>query len=185
MSQTGQQGQVVAVSRARTHRFHKPNEMSVRLMAGLGVEGDAHAGVTVQHLFHMKRNPDAPNLRQVHLIHAELFGDLAAAGFAVRPGELGENITTRGVPLLDLPLGTRLRLGAGALVELTGLRNPCGQIDRFREGLVAALVGHDDAGKRIMKAGVMAIVVEGGDVMAGDGITVILPPLPHRRLEKV
>ena len=183
MTREIQGGSVVAVSRARAHRFSKPNEMSIRLLEGLGVEGDAHMGVTVQHTYHMRKNPLAPNLRQVHLIHAELFEELAQAGFVVNPGELGENVTTRGLALLDLPTGARLRIGA-TVVEITGLRNPCSQIDKFQQGLMGRLI--DKSGARVqMKSGVMGIVIAGGDIAPGDAISVDLPREPHRPLEKV
>ena len=174
---------VVAVSRARAHVFSKPNEMTIRFVEGLGVEGDAHMGATVQHLYHIRKNPQAPNLRQVHLIHAELFDELAQKGFDVKPGELGENVTTRGIALLDLPTGARLHIGA-AVVEITGLRNPCSQIDKLQQGLMSQLIERSDGFVR-MKAGVMGIVVAGGDIAPGDAIRVDLPPEPHRPLEKV
>jgi len=140
-------------------------------------------GVTVQHTYHMRKNPLAPNLRQVHLIHAELFEELAQAGFIVKAGELGENITTRGLALLDLPTGARLRIGA-AVVEITGLRSPCSQIDKFQQGLMGRLI--DKSGARVqMKSGVMGVVIAGGDIAPGDAISVDLPPEPHRPLEKV
>jgi len=183
MTREIQGGSVVAVSRARAHRFSKPNEMSIRLLEGLGVEGDAHMGVTVQHSYHMRKNPLAPNLRQVHLIHVELFDELAQAGFVVNPGELGENVTTRGLALLDLPTGARLRIGA-AVVEITGLRNPCSQIDKFQQGLMGRLIDKSQARVQ-MKSGVMGIVIAGGDIAPGDSIGVDLPPEPHRPLEKV
>lgn len=175
---------VIAVSAARSHRFSKANCLWIRLLADIGVEGDAHAGATVQHRSRKRWNPTLPNLRQVHLIHAELFDDLAAQGFAgVAPGELGENVTTRGIDLLALPTGTRLTLGdGGAIIELTGLRNPCVQIDRFREGLMAATLEKDAAGNVVRKAGVMAIVLATGDVRPGDTINVELPATPHRPL---
>ena len=183
MTQEIQAGSVVAVSRARGHRFSKPNEMSIRLLEGLGVEGDAHMGVTVQHSYHMRKDPLAPNLRQVHLMHVELFDELAQAGFVVNPGELGENVTTRGLALLDLPMGARLRIGA-AVVEITGLRNPCSQIDKFQQGLMGRLI--DKIGARVqMKSCVMGIVIAGGDIAPGDAISVDLPREPHRPLEKV
>ena len=174
---------VVAVSRARAHRFSKRNEMSIRLVKGLGVEGDAHMGETVRHRSRVRIDPGAPNLRQVHLIHAELFDELSRAGFDVNPGELGENVTTRGVALLDLPTGARLMIGA-AVVEVTGLRNPCGQIDKFQQGLMAQLIERED-GRLRLKAGVMGVVLAGGDIAPGDAIRIDLPPEPHRPLEKV
>ncbi|WP_406300631.1 MOSC domain-containing protein [Embleya sp. NBC_00888] len=158
---------------------------SIRLLAGLGVEGDAHLGVTVQHRSRVAADPTQPNLRQVHLIHAELFEELAEAGFTVAAGELGENVTTRGVDLLGLPTGTLLRLGAEAVVEVTGLRNPCPQINAFQDGLLKAVVGRDEAGGIVRKAGIMAIVRTGGDIRPGDAIAVELPAPPHRALERV
>jgi MOSC domain-containing protein YiiM len=173
---------VVAVSQAQGHTFSKPAVLSIRLRAGLGVEGDAHAGVTVQHRPRVAQDPSQPNLRQVHLIGAELFEELAASGFDVAPGQLGENVTTRGIDLLALPEGTRLRLGEAAVVAVTGLRNPCQQIDDFRPGLKAALLGRDAADGLLRKAGVMAVVLIGGEVRAGDAIGVELPEPPHVRL---
>jgi MOSC domain-containing protein YiiM len=176
---------VVAVSNSPGHTFSKANQLSIRLLAGLGVDGDAHLGATVKHRSRVARDPSQPNLRQVHLLHAELHDELRAAGFHVSAGEMGENITTRGVGLLALPAGTRLRLGAAALVEITGLRNPCVQIERFRSGLMAAVLARDTHGNVIRKAGIMGIVLAGGDVCPGDRILVELPPVPHRALEPV
>jgi MOSC domain-containing protein YiiM len=149
------------------------------------VEGDAHLGRTVQHLSRIARNPDQPNLRQVHLVHAELHDELRQAGFDVAAGEMGENITTRGVDLLGLPTGTRLHLGDSAVVEVTGLRNPCTQLDTFQPGLLAAVLDRDELGNLIRKAGVMGIVVATGDVEVGAPIRVELPPEPHTRLAPV
>jgi MOSC domain-containing protein YiiM len=176
---------IIAVSRSDSHTFSKQNQPSIRLVEGLGVEGDAHLGLTVKHRSRVARDPSQPNLRQVHLIHAELYDELAAAGFAVEPGELGENVTTRGVPLLDLPAGTRLRLGPSAVVEITGLRNPCVQIDRFQSGLLGAVVERDDSGAVRRKTGIMSVVVASGDVRPGDAIGLELPTEPHRPLEVV
>lgn len=168
-------GVVVAVSRSATHSFSKPNEAVIRLIAGLGVDGDAHAGATVKHRSRVARDPHQPNLRQVHLLHDELFAELRAAGFDVHPGEMGENVTTRGLDLLALPTGTRLRLGATAVVEVTGLRNPCAQLDGLAPGLMAATLDRDSQGDLVRKAGVMATVVTGGPVRPGDPIRVELP----------
>ncbi|WP_151773099.1 MOSC domain-containing protein [Streptomyces abyssomicinicus] len=176
---------VVAVSRNEEYSFTKPNQESVTLLAGLGVEGDVHAGVTVKHRSRVAADPTQPNLRQVHLIHSELFDELASAGYMVAPGELGENITTQGIDLLGLPTGTLLRLGEEAVVEVTGLRNPCLQIDGFQRGLLRQVVGRDEAGDVIRKAGVMSVVRTGGVVRPGDTVTVTLPAEPHRPLEKV
>jgi MOSC domain-containing protein YiiM len=178
-------GVVVAVSRNTTHRFTKPTCDSIRLRIGLGVEGDAHYGATVQHRSRVARDPSQPNLRQVHLIHAELFLELRAAGFDIEPGQIGENVTTQGLDLLALPAGTRLRFSDDAEVELTGLRNPCVQLDRFRPGLMAAVLDRDAAGGLIRKAGVMAIVLADGTVRQGDPIRVVLPQRPHRALRPV
>jgi MOSC domain-containing protein YiiM len=176
---------IVAVSRSDSHSFSKKNQSSIRLVEGLGVDGDAHLGTTVKHRSRVAKNPDAPNLRQVHLIHAELHDELEAAGFAVQPGELGENITTRGISLLALPAGTRLKLGPSAVVEITGLRNPCVQIDRFQSGLLTAVVGRDESGAVWRKTGIMSVVVASGDVRPGDPIEIELPAEPHRPLEVV
>ena len=163
----------------------KPNEGAITLLAGLGVEGDAHAGETVKHRSRVARDPSQPNLRQVHLIHAELHDELRQAGFTVAPGEMGENITTRGIDLLGLPTGTRLRLGETATIEITGLRNPCAQLDGIQRGLMAATLERDAEGALVRKAGVMGIVVAGGEVRPGDAVHVELPPPPQRRLEPV
>ena len=179
------QATVLAVHRSSSHSFSKFAEDSIELVAGLGVRGDAHAGATVKHRSRVARDPSQPNLRQVHLLHAELFDELVAAGFAVFPGDLGENLTTRGVDLLSLPTGSRLRLGDHAIVEVTGLRNPCSQIDRFQRGLMAAVLDRDAQGQLIRKAGVMAVVLRGGDVRPGDAVAVELPSGPRRPLEPV
>ena len=178
-------GRVIAVSRSSGHEFTKPNEASIRLIEGLGVDGDAHLGVTVQHRSRVAKDPTVPNLRQVHLIHAELIDELEAAGFRVWPGAMGENVTTRGVHLLGLPTGTKLRLGPDALIEVTGLRNPCRQLNDFQPGLMNATLDRDADGKLIRKAGVMAVVLAGGEVKPGDAVAVELPAEPHRKLEPV
>jgi len=178
-------GTIVAVSRSPGHTLSKPSEGSIRLLEGLGVEGDAHMGVTVKHRSRVAKDPTVPNLRQVHLIHAELHDELEAAGFSLAPGVMGENVTTRGVDLLGLPTGTRLHLGEAAVVEVTGLRNPCRQLDNFQAGLTAALLGRDEHGKVIRKAGIMSIVLAGGDVRPGDAIGIELPPQPHQPLDRV
>lgn len=178
-------GSVTAVSSNGEYSFSKPNRDSIRLLAGLGVEGDVHAGVTVKHRSRIAQDPTQPNLRQVHLIHEELFAEVAGAGFTVAPGELGENITTRGIDLLGLPVGTVLRIGDSAVLEVTGLRNPCVQIDNFQDGLLKHVVGRDEAGNVVRKAGIMSIVREGGVVRPGDTIEAELPSGPHRPLDRV
>ena len=178
-------GRVASVSLSPRHEFSKSPQRSIRLLQGLGVEGDAHAGVTVKHRSRVAADPTQPNLRQVHLIHTELFDELAEKGFAVAPGALGENIATSGIDLLALPQGTLLRLGADAVVQVTGLRNPCSQIDAFQPGLLANVVGKAHNGEIVRKAGIMSIVLAGGEVHEGDAIDVELPPLPHLRLERV
>lgn len=176
---------VVAVSRSADYTFSKPNEAAIRLVTGIGVDGDVHAGQTVKHRYRLKQDPTQPNLRQVHLIHAELLDELHAQGFVVKPGQIGENITTRGIDLLGLPAGTKLHLGAEAVIEVTGLRNPCRQLDNFQEGLKAAVLDQDEDGNLIRKAGVMGTVLAGGEVRPGDAIVVELPPGPNRVLEPV
>lgn len=176
---------VIAVSRAQDHVFTKPNAEHIRLIAGQGVAGDAHMGTTVQHRSRVRRDPSQPNLRQVHLIHAELLDELRARDFRVEPGAMGENVTTRGVDLLGLPTGARLRLGAEAEIEITGLRNPCAQLDGFQAGLMAAVLDRDEDGRLVRRCGVMAVVLAGGIVRAGDTITVALPEPPHRPLDRV
>jgi MOSC domain-containing protein YiiM len=176
---------VAAVSRSASHSLTKANASAIRLIAGQGVEGDAHAGTTVKHRSRVARDPHQPNFRQVHLVHAELHDELRAAGFDVVAGQMGENVTTRGIDLLGLPTGTRLRLGDAAVVEITGLRNPCAQLDSIRPGLMAAVLDRDEQGRLVRKAGVMAVVVAEGLVRPGDPIAVELPPPPHRPLEPV
>jgi MOSC domain-containing protein YiiM len=175
---------VVGVHRDGAHRFSKVTVDAVTLRAGLGVEGDAHFGATVQHRSRVARNPGAPNLRQVHLIAMELLDELCQRGFHVAAGVLGENITTRGVDLLALSTGTRLQLGTDALIEVTGLRNPCIQLDTYERGLQRAVLDRDDAGNLIRRAGVMAIVLKDGVARAGDAISISSPAV-HRSLEPV
>lgn len=178
-------GTIVAVAAGPAHGPGKPSRPAIRLLEGLGVAGDAHCGATVQHRSRAARFPDLANLRQVHLIHAELYGLLAARGFDLAPPALGENVLTRGVDLLALPTGARLALGAEAVVELTGLRNPCAQLDALAPGLMAALLDRDEAGGLVRLAGVMAVVVAGGEVRPGDAVAVTLPPAPHQPLAPV
>jgi len=163
----------------------KSGRDSITLLAGLGVEGDAHLGETVQHRSRVARDPTQPNLRQVHLIHSELHDELRATGFDVASGQMGENVTTRGIDLLDLPTGTRLQIGENALLEVTGLRNPCKQLNGIEDGLMAATLGRDSGGELIRKAGVMAVVLSGGQIRPGDPISAELPAAPHRPLEAV
>jgi MOSC domain-containing protein YiiM len=176
---------VVAVSSAPKHGFSKVVRLSIRLIEGLGVEGDAHAGATVKHRSRVARDPTTPNLRQVHLLHAELFEEPDLIGFGLKAGDIGENVLTEGLDLLGLPRGTRLGLGGSAVVEVTGLRNPCHQLDDYKAGLTRATLARDGDGRLVRKAGVMAIVLAGGEVTAGDPIRVMLPAVPHMRLEPV
>ena len=178
-------GSVIAVSSRTGHHFSKTPSLSIRLLKGLGVAGDAHMGETVKHRSRVRKDPTQPNLRQVHLMHAELFDELRAKGFVVRSGELGENVTTSGIDLLALPAGTRLHLGASAVVEITGLRNPCIQIDNFQQGLMAATLDKDANGNLVRKAGIMSIVIAEGDVRPGDAVHVEMPAEPHRPLQPV
>ncbi len=178
-------GLVLAVHRSPTHTMAKASQPMIRLLAGLGVEDDAHAGVTVKHRSRVARDPSQPNLRQVHLIQAELHDELAGRGMPVEYGQVGENVTTRGIDLLALPTGTRLRLGFAAVVEVTGLRNPCVQLEGIHSGLMQAVLDRGTDGALIRRAGVMAIVLTGGDVRPGDAIEVTLPDLPHAPLQPV
>ena len=178
-------GVVTAVSCSAVHRFSKEKRGSIRLLAGLGVEGDAHLGVTVKHRSRVAADPTQPNLRQVHLIHGELHDELVGKGFRVAPGVMGENVTTRGLDLLGLPRGTRLHLGATAVVEVTGLRNPCKQLDDHQAGLLAAVLDRDEAGNLVRRAGIMGVVLAAGEVRASDASGVELPSPPHQRLERV
>ena len=177
--------EVIVVSCKSSHGIAKPNVDAIRLIVGHGVDGDAHCGETVQHRSRVDQNPDQPNLRQVHLIHGELLDELAGKGFAASPGDMGENITTRGVDLLALPAGTELTLGNTARVRVTGLRNPCKQLNGHAPGLMNAVLDRDDAGNLIRKAGIMGVVIDGGEVSAGDAIKVALPEGTHRPLEPV
>jgi MOSC domain-containing protein YiiM len=176
---------VVSVSRDDSHRFSKQTSAQITLLEGLGVEGDAHLGRTVQHRSRVAQDPTQPNLRQVHLIQSELFDDVASEGFTVTPGQLGENITTAGIDLLGLPRGAVLQLGADARIEITGLRNPCSQINGFEPGLLKAVLGKTESGDVVRKAGIMAVVTRGGVVRPGDAIAVTLPIEPHHALERV
>lgn len=185
MSTESPDARVLAVAASAGHGFSKLLAPSITLLAGQGVAGDAHCGVTVKHRSRVAQDPTQPNLRQVHLLQAELFDELAARGFVIEPGQLGENITTRGLDLLGLPVDTTLHLGRGVVLRLTGLRNPCVQIDRFRPGLMAAVLDRAPDGRLLRKAGVMAVVVTGGTVVPGDALHVVRPALPHRALERV
>jgi len=176
---------VTSVSLAPRHVFTKPVQLSIRLLTGLGVEGDAHMGATVKHRWVAKKTPSAPNLCQVHLIHAELHDALRAQGFDVGPGVMGENITTRGLDILSLPRGARLHLGDTAIIEVTGLREPCAQLDKCRPGLMEAVLERRPSGELIRKCGIMSIVIAGGEVRPGDPILVDLPPEPHEALSCV
>lgn len=176
---------MLAVSRSAEHAFSKPNCPSITLVAGLGVAGDAHAGITVKHRSRVKIDPTRPNLRQVHLIHGELLNELAQVGFDVHPGALGENITTCGLDLLSLPRNTLLHVGPNAVIQITGLRNPCRQLDDFRQGLMRAVLEYGPSGELIRKCGVMGVVIADGEVKADDSIRVSLPEAPHQPLEPV
>ncbi|MEM8695867.1 MAG: MOSC domain-containing protein [Pseudomonadota bacterium] len=178
-------GEVIAVSRKPSHGIAKPSADAIRLVEGHGVDGDAHFGATVQHRSRVAKNPDQPNLRQVHLIHAELFEELAGQGFAVSPGDMGENITTHGIDLLGLPEGAELAIGDTAHVRITGLRNPCNQLNGHAPGLMDAVLDRDPDGNLIRKAGIMAVVLDGGTVRAGDTIRVRLPEGERRPLGPV
>jgi MOSC domain-containing protein YiiM len=176
---------VRAVHRKALHAFSKDRVPEIELLAGHGVQGDAHGGVTVKHRSRVARDPTQPNLRQVHLLAEELLAEVLTLGHVVAPGQLGENITTHGIDLLGLSAGTRLRLGRDAVIEVTGLRNPCGQIEAFRSGLLAAVLDRAADGTLIRKAGIMATVLTSGTVKAGDPIAVLHDPHPHLPLQPV
>jgi len=178
-------GIVKSVSKSKTHTFSKMNCNTITLIKGLGVEGDAHMGTTVKHRSRVAKDPNQPNLRQVHLIHSELFDELEKKGFSVQNGEMGENITTAGIDLLSLPKDTLLSIGATSKIKITGLRNPCKQIDSIQKGLMNAVLDKDDQGNLIRKAGIMGIVLESGKINIGDNIIVELPPKRHVKLERV
>ena len=181
----GASGVVEAVHASPGHTMSKPARESIRLLEGLGVEGDAHMGETVKHRSRVERDPTQPNLRQVHLIHAELHDELRIQGFEVTAGAMGENITTRGIALLELATGTRLHIGDEAVIEVTGLRNPCRQLNGVADGLMAACVDRDGAGNLVRKAGVMGVVLAGGHVRPGDAIRVVSPAGPFEALQPV
>jgi MOSC domain-containing protein YiiM len=176
---------IIATSSSPEYTFHKTNQPSIELIEGIGVKGDAHSGSTVKHRSRVRKDPSQPNLRQVHLIHKELFDELLAKGYAVQPGELGENLTTEGLDILNLPKGTLLNFPSGAEIEITGLRNPCFQLDNWQPGLMSAVLDKDEEGNLIRKSGVMAIVLKGGMVSPGDEIQVQFPKPPLLKLEKV
>jgi MOSC domain-containing protein YiiM len=176
---------VFGVGRSRSHTFSKDSCSTITLVSGLGVEGDAHAGKTVKHRSRVKADPTQPNLRQVHLIHAELLDELRTKGFEVDPGSLGENITTIGLDVLSLPRDTQLHIGPSAVVQVTGLRNPCKQLDGFQPGLTQAVLERTPSGELIRKCGIMGVVLSGGEVKPGDPITVVLPDGMHHKLERV
>ncbi|WEG14635.1 MOSC domain-containing protein [Pullulanibacillus sp. KACC 23026] len=177
-------GSVIAVCLSGKHTFSKNIQEKIRLVEGLGVEGDAHFGSTVKHRSRVAQNPNQPNLRQVHLIHRELFEELEDR-FSIEPGQMGENITTVGINLLDLPTGTKLYIGGTAIVQVTGLRNPCAQIDEFKPGLLKAVLDKDSEGTVIRKAGIMGIILQSGEVKPGDSIIVEWPSKPYKKLERV
>lgn len=179
------QGTVEAVCLSGTHSVSKPPAPVIRLLAGLGVEGDAHQGATVQHRSRVAHDPTQPNLRQLHLMTAEGHEELRAKGFQVQAGSMGENVVTRGLDLLALPRGTRLHLGETAVAEVTGLRNPCTQLDGLQAGLMSAVLDRDEHGGLIRRAGIMAVIRVAGELRAGDRVRAELPPSPHLPLERV
>ncbi|HEU4512413.1 MAG TPA: MOSC domain-containing protein [Nocardioidaceae bacterium] len=185
MEWTSPHAHVTSVNVSAVHSFSKEPVLEARLLEGLGMEGDAHCGTTVRHRYDRRKNPDRPNLRQVHLIGTELFDELAQHGHALRPGDLGENLTTTGIDLLGLPVGAVLRLGDEAAVQLTGLRTPCSLIDSLQPGLMRRMWDVDEAGRRTRRAGVMAVVSTGGTVRPGAPVSVVLPPGQHVALPPV
>ena len=178
-------GKVVSVSKSSKHTFSKYLKKEIFLLEGLGVEGDAHMGEKVKHRSRVAKDPNQPNLRQIHLIHSELFEELKDKGFVVVPGQMGENITTQNIDLLKLPRNSILTIGESAKIKITGLRNPCKQIDSIKAGLMKAVLDEDEEGNLIRKAGVMGVVLEGGRVEVGDEVSIELPAKPYLKLERV
>jgi len=176
---------IIAVCKNAEHTFSKQPQVMIELIEGLGVKGDAHAGATVKHRSRVRADASQPNLRQVHLIHSELHQELEAKGFDVKPGDMGENITTAGIDLLALPVDTVLHCGNDAKIKITGLRNPCSQLDKFQPGLMKAVIEKDTNGNIIRKSGIMGIVLKSGIISADDLITIEWPEKPHKKLEKV
>lgn len=182
---TSNNAKILTVAKSSSHTFHKPVIDQITLLTGLGVEGDAHMGITVKHRSRVAADPTQPNLRQIHLIQSELFHELLEKGFTVKAGDMGENVTTHGIDLLGLPRGTLLHIGDDAIVEVTGLRNPCAQIDKFQQGLLKAVLDRDADGGLVRKAGIMGIIIKGGVVKPDDEVRAVLPPEPHHKLERV
>ena len=178
-------GRVIALSKSKSHTMSKGSEKSIELLKGLGVKGDAHMGEKVKHRSRVRQNPDQPNLRQVHLIHSELHTELIEKGFDIKAGEMGENITTLGIDLLALPKDTLLKIGDAAVVKITGLRNPCTQLDGLQEGLMQAVLDKDSRGALIRKSGIMGIVLQGGEIIVGDKIEIEYPSQPFIKLDRV
>lgn len=176
---------MIAVARDEGHNFSKRIVPEIKIVTGLGVDGDAHQGMKVKHRSRVKADPTQPNLREVHLIHSELFDEVAKKGFHVNPADLGENITTKGIDLLALPRGSHLKIGDDVVLEVTGLRNPCVQIDDFQKGLLSAVLDRGPNGELIRKSGIMTVVLKSGWVRRGDCINVELPDPPFLTLERV
>ena len=175
---------IVGLGKCGEYSFSKSQVEFINVVEGMGVEGDVHAGEKVKHRSRVRRDPNQPNLRQVHLIHAELFEELREKGFHIKPGDVGENITTQGVNLLELPTGTLIKVGS-AVLRVTGLRNPCSQLDHFQDGLLQAVLDKDEEGNLIRKCGIMSVVEKGGTIQLGDQIELELPAEPRRALEPV
>ena len=175
---------VIAVAASPTHSFSKTRLPAITLVAGLGIKGDAHYGATLQHLYDKRKDPNQPNTKQVHLIHSELFDEVAQKGFTVTPGDLGENITTRGINILSLPEGAQLNIG-DCIITLTGLRGPCKKINRFGDNLLNEMIVPRDGGPPILKCGVMGVIGRGGEIKPGDAIKVILPDGPHINMKRI
>ncbi|MEI7624224.1 MAG: MOSC domain-containing protein [Actinomycetes bacterium] len=178
-------GTVTSLHSDSGHNFSKPSIAEAVFLAGVGIEGDAHSGPTTQHLSRQKKDASRPNLRQVHLVASELHEELRADGFDVPFGAFGENLTTSGLDLGELPVGSTLRLGDDVIIALTGFRDPCSQIDKFQEGLRAAVSFKPETGPQLFRNGVMSVVVRGGTVRVGDTIKVALPAEPHQPMQKV
>lgn len=178
-------GRIEALHSSPSHSLKKETTSSLEIIKGLGVKGDAHMGAKIKHVYRVRKDPNEPNLRQVHIIHAELFDELKTKDFDISFGEMGENITCSGLDILSLPTDTELQMGVSTRLKVTGLRNPCAQLDSIKKGLMKACLDRNQSGEMIPKVGIMTIVLEGGIINQGDEIKVVFPPEPHRKLEAV
>ncbi|SRR6266446_5986019 len=166
-------GRVIAVCCNPEPDLPKPVVDAVHLIENWGVEGDYHAGSLVRHRYLAKKDPTRPNMRQVLLMDAAVFAELAQNDIHIGPGMMGENITIEGMAMMQLAVGTRLAIGS-AIVEVTERRSPCYQLNGIDPRLLKAVARKQD-GQAIFKAGIMAQILQGGWVRAGDLVKVLSP----------